>query len=182
MTAASGRSGGRIAAAVFSLVAFGTLVADLVTKWLVHRTLRRGDSLTMIPGLVELHVTDNPGAAFSMGAGRTTLLILFSVIACVVILWAAWRYGRTSQTLLVALGLLLGGALGNLWDRVLHDGKVRDFIHLHLGDLVSWPGIFNVADVAIVAGCVVIVWRSFSTPPRPARSRPKRKRSGRPPP
>jgi len=161
MTAGPGRWDSRRAAVTFLLVASCTVGADLLSKWYVHSALPQGDRLTVIPFLIEFQVRHNPGAAFSMGAGRKSLLIVFSMIACVAISWAAWRYGCTSRALLVGLALLLGGAAGNLYDRLLYDGMVRDFVHLHLGQIVSWPGIFNVADVAIVAGCALVVWNSF---------------------
>lgn len=157
---------GRSAAVTwFFAIAALTLLLDLGAKWYVF-TCRRfavGTVRPLIPGVLTLHVSWNPGAAFGFGKGWGTLLVLIALVAAAGIIWAAFKYGPASRLLTAALGLLLGGAAGNVWDRLLHGGQVRDFIDLHLGSL-HWPGIFNIADAAITIGCCLVVLSSFRTP------------------
>ena len=132
------------------------LAADVATKvWAVER-LSPGE-ISLFGGLVVLHETRNPGAAFSIAGGAT---IVFSLIALVIV-GVILRVARTltSRWWGVALGLLLGGASGNLVDRLVRSpgplrGHVVDFIDLHWNGRSIWP-VFNVADMAIVTGAAL---------------------------
>ena len=142
---------------LLAVTALGTLVADLVTKlWVVERL--DGDTVRLLGGGLLLRESRNPGAAFGIAGGAT---VLFTVIAVVVISVIA-RYAPRlrSRGWAVALGLVLGGALGNLVDRVLRDpapfrGAVVDFI-----DFRIWPS-FNLADSGIVVGGLLAVLLSL---------------------
>lgn len=116
---------------------------DRITKAAVIRALPEGASRPLIPGVLHLTHVQNPGAAFSLLPDRGGFLLAVSCAAVVGILIAA-RHVREPWAR-AALGLLLGGAAGNLLDR-LRTGTVTDFI-----DLRIWP-VFNVADMAVVAG------------------------------
>jgi signal peptidase II len=130
------------------------LVADIVTKLVVVATLS-GRTISLLGGFLKLTETRNPGAAFSIGGPSTT--VLFTAIAVGVIVFILRTSGRIrSLPWAVTLGLLLGGAMGNLTDRVLRSpglfrGYVVDWI-----ELPHWP-VFNVADSSIVCGGVLAV-------------------------
>ncbi|MFB9881901.1 signal peptidase II [Planobispora siamensis] len=144
-------------------------VLDLVTKTIVLRTLEDRDPLVLIPGLLQFRVIFNSGAAFSIGAGMT---IVFTFVATGVVI-AILRTARNLRSLpwAITLGLLLGGALGNLTDRVFRwpsgfgrpspfQGHVVDFIETFPGHFPVW----NVADASIVCGgilAVLLAWRGY---------------------
>lgn len=137
------------------------IVADRLTKIAVVRRIPEGDWVDIVPGLALTHV-HNPGIAFSLFAegGPLSRLVLHMVIvmAVVVILWMVVRHGHHHVPAGLAFGLILGGAVGNLIDRILF-GWVIDFIRVwaRIGDRVwSWPD-FNVADSAITVGAAVLI-------------------------
>jgi signal peptidase II len=143
------------------LTAVVIVTADRLTKIAVLDHLEHGTWMPILPGITLTHV-HNPGIAFSLFAdgGPVTRAILHLVIftAVVVIAWMVVQHGRRSAFAGFAFGLILGGAVGNLIDRVLYSW-VLDFIHLwvRLGDrTLSWPD-FNVADSAITVGAVLLV-------------------------
>jgi signal peptidase II len=140
---------------LFALVAVLVYAADVVSKSLVAAYLQ--DPVRLLGGGVYLVLARNSGAAFSLGTGLTVVLTVVAVIVIAVILRAARRLYSASWA--VALGLILGGALGNLTDRLLRDpgggrGHVVDWISLFSNDGHVWP-IFNLADSAIVCGAVL---------------------------
>jgi len=163
MTARSARISGRRMAVIFYGTAGVWLGVDLLSKWYVFRALDPGRAYTFIPHILNLRLSMNEGAAFSLGRGWWPLFVAFSAVASVVVIWCAHRYGRRSRFLTVALGLLLSGALGNVYDRIFWAGRVRDFLDLHVGGW-HYPAIFNVADVAICAGCGMILLYAFRKP------------------
>jgi signal peptidase II len=135
-----------LAAAVFAL--------DLATKLLVVATLSEREPVRLLGGALYLTEARNTGAAFSFAEGATVVFTLIAAVVVVVIVRAARRLFSTGWA--VALGLVLGGAVGNLVDRVFRDpgflrGGVVDFLSLFAPDGSVWP-IFNVADSAIVCG------------------------------
>ncbi len=171
MAAARGLTGKAVIAAIFLCTAAGVIAGDLLTKKLAFH----GDNLSrprvIIPNFLDLTRTENRGGVFGVGQGQVTFFILFTLAASAVILWAAWKYGRTSRLLTFGLGCVLGGAMGNLWDRCAL-GYVRDFIHCFVGRH-HWP-TFNIADSAICVGAALLVLHSFLTPDaRRETSRPK---------
>ena len=132
-------------------------MADRVTKILAERFLQGADPVEIIPGIFQLRFTTNPGGAFGLFGGLTWLFVATSVVVVMVVLLASRNLpGRLSA---VGLGLVLGGALGNLTDRFVRgpgfSGEVVDFL-----DLRVWP-VFNLADSAIVVGAAVLVIHSF---------------------
>jgi signal peptidase II len=142
---------------LFGLVAALVFAADVISKALVVAHLEDRAPVRLLGGGVYLVLARNSGAAFSVGTGATVLLTLVAVVVVVVILRAARRLYSMSWA--VAMGLVLGGALGNLTDRMLRDpgggrGHVVDWISLFADDGHVWP-IFNLADSAIVCGAVL---------------------------
>ncbi len=123
---------------------------------------------TAIPIVLDLRLTINTGAVFGLGQGAQRLFILISIIAAAVITFIFVRSDASRRGLHIALAMILGGALGNLYDRALYNG-VRDMLHLfpdvRLPFGLSWPGgrqdlypwIFNVADMALVLGVIAVV-------------------------
>jgi signal peptidase II len=138
-------------------LAAGILALDLVTKLVVVATLSDREPLRLLGGALYLTEVRNTGAAFSFAEGATVAFTLIAVVVVVVIVRVARRLFSTGWA--VALGLVLGGAVGNLTDRVFRDpgflrGGVVDFLSLFDPYGRVWP-IFNVADSAIVCGGIL---------------------------
>lgn len=134
--------------------AVAVVASDVVSKVIVVATLSGRPPVTLVPGVLELTLTRNPGAAFSLAGGATVVLSLVALAVVGAIARTAPRL--RSRAWAVVLGALLGGAVGNLVDRLFRDpaplrGAVVDWIHLS-----HWP-VFNVADSAIVLGGVAAV-------------------------
>ncbi len=148
---AADRVGIVLAASVISL--------DQTTKWLVHQGMDLHQSTQVIPGLLNLTHVRNTGAAFGLLATpspglRTATLAAFSAIAIGVILWV-WVRNRPAPGLFISsLALILGGAVGNLIDRI-RLGEVIDFVDVHWRSY-HWPA-FNVADSAITIGVGLLI-------------------------
>lgn len=141
------------------LTAAAVLLVDRATKLLVQARLPEAHSITVIPGLFQFAHWENTGAAFSMFADsaspwRTAGLIAFSVLAITVVMTLLWNSGPQLTPTTLALSLVLGGAAGNLWDRVTK-GTVTDFLDFYIGDH-HWPP-FNIADSAIVIGALLLM-------------------------
>jgi lipoprotein signal peptidase len=102
---------------LWSVVALG-LAADLWSKEWAFRTLRQGGQRTLIPHVLELHTTMNPGALFGIGAGRTSVFLVASVLALILVLWMFAQSPPRRWFMHIALGAILAGALGNMYDRV----------------------------------------------------------------
>ena len=130
------------------VVAVAAVVADQLTKQLVGRTLAVGDSVDLV-GPFSIHHVENSGIAFGLFASRTSFVIAITAIAVGLMLWFFARSARRHPVLPVGLGLVLGGSIANLVDRV-RLGRVTDFL-----DLDAWPA-FNLADMFIVVGVAVL--------------------------
>ena len=135
-------------------LAAAVLVLDVASKVAVVATIDMGEDIRLLGGALYLTQLRNLGAAFSFAEGATVLFSLIAVVVAVVIVRTARRLFSTAWA--VALGLVLGGATGNLVDRVFRDpgflrGGVVDFLSVLAPDGRVWP-VFNVADSAIVCG------------------------------
>ena len=137
-------------------VAAFVLAADIITKAIVVAHLRPDQPVHLLGNVLEFWLTRNPGAAFSVGTGETAV---FTVIAFGVIVYIA----RTARKLYsagwaIALGLLLGGAMGNLGDRIFRaPGLFRGYVVDWIGVVPRYYPIFNLADSAIVCGGILTV-------------------------
>ncbi len=134
------------AAAIFAL--------DRVTKWLIDTRLTFFDTYKVIPGFFDIVRSQNKGVAFGMfndstSEWRTTLLVLASLAAVVVVSVMLWNARKLDRLSFWGLVLILGGAAGNVFDRIVW-GKVTDFLLFYIRDY-QWPA-FNMADSAIVVG------------------------------
>ena len=141
------------------LVAAGWLVLDQATKWWAESALTRGESVPLVGELLQLHLTYNSGAAFSLGTNMTGVITAVATVVALVIIWQAWR--TRSLPWALTLGVLLGGALGNLADRYFRApgpgrGHVVDFLMLP-----NFP-VFNVADIGVTTAAVLIVLLALS--------------------
>jgi signal peptidase II len=149
------------------LIAVLVVGLDRYTKWLIARKLTMHDSITVIPGFFRIIHTENPGAAFGLFADspspwKVALLILFSLIALVVVSLLLWKNGHRLTATTIGLSLILGGAVGNLWDRIA-SRHVVDFLLFYIKHY-QWPA-FNVADSAIVVGACLLVFEILFTKP-----------------
>jgi len=139
---------GRAQWLALAIVAGAAVVADQLTKQVVGRTLALGDSVGLV-GPFSIHHVQNSGIAFGLFGSRTAIVIAVTAVAVGAMLLFFARSGRRHPVLPVALGLVLGGSIANLIDRV-RLGHVTDFL-----DLVAWPA-FNLADTFIVVGVGIL--------------------------
>lgn len=169
-----GRRRGRLLVILTSLAAV-LYVSDVITKTVALRTLEGEPPLVVIPGVLQFRLIFNSGAAFSIGTGMTFILTLIAAGVVVAIIRVARKLGSLPWA--ITLGLLLGGALGNLTDRLLRypsgfgrstqlQGHVVDFIEVLPGNfpVIDYFPIFNIADSAIVCGgilAVILAWRGY---------------------
>ena len=139
--------------------AAAVFILDRVTKDLIKTHLSLWDAWSIIPGLFNIVHTENPGIAFGMLANlanpwRNLFLIGFSTLVLAIISAVLLRMGSQGQVLRMGLALVMGGALGNLFDRIVH-GTVTDFVELHIGE--HYFPAFNVADSAITIGACLLL-------------------------
>ena len=140
------------------------IILDRITKRIVAQQLPNGQAHTVIPGVFRISDVHNIGAAFSMFAENASpatvrnILIAFSAVAVVVLTGMLWRVGRHLTVTSVALALILGGAFGNLYDRIVYH-YVVDFLEVHIVHY-HWPD-FNLADSCIVIGACLLLIEIF---------------------
>ena len=162
-------SSGRDMRWLMLMIAALIVLLDRVTKLWIIAHIQQGHAIVIVPRVFRLTHVVNTGAAFSIFEGASSpalvrnLLIGFSIIAVVVVLALIWKMGRRATLTSVALALILGGALGNLYDRIRF-AYVVDFLEVHIVHY-HWPD-FNVADSAIVVGACLLLLEML----RPQRS------------
>ncbi len=147
-------------------LAAAVIVLDRATKLWVQKHIAEGDAIPVIPHVLRITHVLNPGAAFSLfnnaPAERTRwLLTAFSLLAAAAVLVAVLRLGRRFSLTALALALILGGAIGNAWDRIQFK-EVTDFLEVYLYHY-HWPD-FNVADSAIVCGGILLFLSALVAP------------------
>jgi signal peptidase II len=147
------------ARAIYLLIVLIVVLLDRWTKHLVAARIAPYAHIQVIPGFFRLTHTENTGAAFSLFADstapwKTALLIGFSVIALIVVTTLLWKNHHAQVATGVGLSLIMGGALGNLWDRLAR-GRVVDFLLVYVKQY-QWP-VFNLADSAIVVGAGLLI-------------------------
>jgi|SRR5580704_6343402 signal peptidase II len=150
---------------IYLLIVLVVVLLDRWTKHLVAQRIPLYSHIQVISGFFSLTHTENTGAAFSLFADSTTpwktgLLVAFSVMALLVVSVLLWKNHHTHVATGVGLSLIMGGAIGNLWDRLAR-GRVVDFLEFHVKLLPwrvfnPWP-VFNLADSAIVIGAGLLV-------------------------
>jgi len=147
------------------LIALFVVALDRVTKITIAHRLSMHGSITVIPGFFSIIHRENPGAAFgifsdSPSAWKSGLLIAFSIVALLIVAALLWKNSHSLTTTGIGLSLILGGAVGNLWDRLV-SRHVVDFLLFYVGHY-QWPA-FNVADSAIVVGAGLLVFEILFT-------------------
>ncbi len=149
------RSSGVLIAFVLGVLVFLT---DQISKWAVEAYVDLGESVSVVPGFLSLTHIKNSGGAFGVLDGSQIILLAGSVLAVAVVLWMLLASPPSRFTAL-GCGLVLGGAAGNLLDR-LTAGEVTDYADLQFWPLQEWP-IFNAADTGIVAGVIMLLLAAF---------------------
>jgi signal peptidase II len=149
----------------YFLIAFCAMFLDRFAKWAVGRNISLDDCIPVIPGFLSLTHVENRGAAFGLFADSTSewniaILVLLSVVAVTIVTALLWKSSDLVTTTGVALALILGGALGNLWDR-LASGQVMDYMLLQVGEhqLLTC----NLADGAVVIGAGLLAFQIVFT-------------------
>lgn len=153
----------RRVALVVSVIA-ACVAVDQLTKLLAKATLAGYAPMSFLGDIFRLQYAENPGAILSLGAflpeqARFAVFVVFVGLVLAAMLVAALGKWSFSPVELVGFALIVGGGASNLADRIRHDGLVTDFMNLGLGRLRT--GIFNVADMAILAGAGLLLWYEF---------------------
>ena len=136
------------------LVAIAVFIVDRLTKVAIQQNLPLGQHVSVVGDLLWFDHSQNTGIAFSLATSHSSIVFVFDVLAILFIVYLARRVPAGERWMRLGLGLVLGGAIGNVVDRVLA-GSVTDFI-----DFRVFP-VFNVADSAITVGAVLIAWRLY---------------------
>lgn len=162
------------ARAIHLLLALMIFLLDRWSKRLVAARIAMYSHIQIIPGFFRLTHTENTGAAFSLFADspahwKTALLISFSAVAMVIVAVLLWKQRQALTTTGIALSLILGGAAGNLWDRVV-SGRVVDFLLVYVRQY-QWP-VFNLADSSIVIGASLLVLEILFSRPKTVSDQP----------
>ena len=143
--------------ALFALVAAAVVLLDQLSKLAARDLLVPGEPVTLIPGVMDLSLIYNTGAAFSLGEGAGPLFVLVAAAMCVAGVYVAWRRADVPLPLLLTFACVVGGGIGNAIDRVAL-GAVTDFFKTTFMDFA----IFNVADIFVTCGvplALVLWWR-----------------------
>lgn len=127
------------------------LLIDFYTKYKVRNDVRFVEGIQLIPDLVNLIYVKNEGAAFSMLSGYRLALIAISSVAIFIGIYAIAKLYRNNQIIIFAVSMVVAGGIGNLIDRVVF-GFVTDMISLSF-----FPPVFNIADIAVTLGCVILI-------------------------
>jgi len=152
-------------------LALCVLLVDQITKWLVLRSIYPGDEIVVIPGFFNLTHRANTGAAWSLFTGNNAVLATVAIIAIVVLYRTRHHFSAHRLTGQFAFGLIFGGILGNLTDRLLPGRHaVVDFLHFYMArrgtsEVFDFPA-FNVADSAICTGVALIFLLNWKEEPK----------------
>jgi len=157
---------------LFFFVALAGAAWDLATKWLAFNLVGRPpepgsygplNSVSVIPGVFSFTTSYNRGALWGFGEqivnipySNTVFAVLSLLAAAAILYWALWHRATRCKLLAISLGLILAGALGNCYDRLVHQA-VRDFLYF---ELINWP-IFNFADSFLVCGALLLMVQSL---------------------
>ena len=160
----------RVALVVATLI--GLVGCDQQTKALASKHLGESDARSFLAGAVRLDYTENRGAFLSLGATlpakwRTLVLTIGCSVGIAAILLYTLLASQPGSWQVLAMSLICAGGIGNLADRWMNDGYVRDFLEVGLGPIRS--GIFNVADTALVAGCCILLMGAWGFRPNQVR-------------
>lgn len=147
--------------AVFAIV-IGSVALDQITKAIVVSCMEPGQVLPFLPGFLQLHYTQNTGAAFGMLENHRWVFLVFSVIAMAAIVYLLVKYYSRHPLFAVSLSMVLGGGVGNLIDRTLHVDGVVDFLDFQFINFA----VFNVADIFVTCGSAALAIYILFVEPR----------------
>ncbi len=156
------------------VLSLGVVALDRVTKALVVRSLCAGESREVLGDVFRITLVHNPGGAFGTKLGGNAFYIVAALVAAVVLIVWLLRQ-RHSVVGLTGISLMLGGALGNLWDRVAF-GLVTDFIDIGVG-ATRWP-TFNIADSAVTVGIALVILQEVLSTTKRRSAKPKQQEGG----
>ena len=152
------------------LTIIGVWIIDRFLKVLIQTNFIPGETLIVIPKVFHLTFVLNPGAAFGLMAGRTWIFVVTAFLVIVGVIYGQFRIPRGERLTRLAIGMIGGGALGNLYDRLVI-GRVVDYL-----DFQIWPYVFNFADSMIVLAVgllMLLIYREEHTPGNPEGSPPR---------
>ncbi len=132
------------------------VVLDQLSKYIAKIKLYSISQIEIIKGFFSLTYVENRGAAFGIFKDKRIILVGFTTIVIAVMIYYLLKNKSMNKLLRVSLILIIAGAIGNLIDRVLL-GYVVDFFHLYIGNVFDWP-VFNVADISIVFGTILLAF------------------------
>lgn len=155
--------------AAIAAIIFVNIGCDQVSKNVVRHNVQYNEQISLIDGFFTLTKVENTGAFLSLGnelphIAKVVLLNMLPLLAMLAAVVFVVKYAKNSKLLLVGVCFIVGGGIGNLYDRVLH-GSVTDFMHMNFG--LFQTGVFNMADVSIMVGvfiCACYSYFSRSTP------------------
>ena len=130
------------------------LLFDQITKYLIRKNSLLGDSIPVIPNFFHITHVSNTGAAFGIFPNAKYFFIIASIIAIAFFLYFLYIYKQRNPAFYISIGLILGGATGNLLDRIIF-GKVTDFLDFGINSKLRWPA-FNIADSCVVIGFFIL--------------------------
>ncbi len=136
------------------IVAIITVLFDIVTKYFAVEKLMGNDSFVLIPKVLRFTYVENTGAAFGMFSDSRIVFMVMSVLIIALLCFIIFKYHGQNKLFDVCIGLILGGGVGNMIDRI-RLGYVIDFIDFYAFDF--WKYVFNVADSAVVVGCILAI-------------------------
>ena len=136
----------------FYMVILVTILSDHGIKYLIRQQMNLGESIGILEGIFHLTYVENPGAAFGLFANQTVFFIVFTTIIIGIMGYLVYKQKNKKSLTSLSMALVIGGALGNLIDRILKQ-TVTDMF-----DFRIWP-VFNVADMAIVIGLMYLAYR-----------------------
>ena len=159
------------------IVAAVAIAADQLTKWWIVGVVMQPPRVITITPFFDLVMGWNRGISFGLFSEHAewNRWVLPAVAAIIVAVLLTWLWRETERYTALALGAIVGGALGNLIDRFVHDGAVADFIQVHAGPYY-WPA-FNLADSAISVGAAMLVWHALFARSEKTKSDPTGNRS-----
>lgn len=139
------------------LLCIGVAALDQISKLIVVNMFDIGDSFTLIPGIVDIHrIEPNRGALAGMLSDARWVFMIVSVIAIAAIFFYVAKEKPKSMFLKTCLGIIAGGGVGNMIDRVAR-GAVEDFIDVTCTDILCFKYVFNVADIFVTVGCLALI-------------------------
>lgn len=138
---------------IFFIIVCGILL-DRITKLWALRRLVEGNDIVIIENLFSFQYLENRGAAFGIFQGKVSLLAIVTLCITIGMLYYLIKYTSKSKIMKISFGLIISGAIGNLYDRIAY-GYVVDFILIHYKDIYYFP-TFNIADMLVVFGTVLL--------------------------